>query len=166
MNPATRVHCPELHLRRLPLGRCPDNSCQRYSISLVLYPESSIPLTRAKGKRRAFIQFEDVDHAAAFVNENFPKVRITLPHTTDDAPDGKISAYIHFAHRRDDTDARVSGGGQWFCHPVRLSLLHTLHALAGAITKMYAVRVQQLFFSHQVQAVRRVTILYVFEHML
>lgn len=77
-----------------------------------------------KGKRRAFIQFEDVDHAAAFINENFPKVRITLPHTTDDAPDGKISAYIHFAHRRDDTEARVSGGGQWVCQPVRLSMLH------------------------------------------
>lgn len=79
-----------------------------------------------KGKRRAFIQFEDVDHAAAFINENFPKVRITLPHTTDDAPDGKISAYIHFAHRRDDTEPRVSGGGQWVCQPVRLSVLHSL----------------------------------------
>jgi RNA-binding protein 5/10 len=77
-----------------------------------------------KGKRRAFIQFEDVDHAAAFVNENFPKVRITLPQTTDDVPDGKISAYIHFAHRRDDTEARVSGGGQWVCQPVRSSMLH------------------------------------------
>lgn len=80
-----------------------------------------------KGKHRAFIQFEDVDHAAAFINENFPKVRITLPHTTDDAPDGKISAYIHFAHRRDDTEARVSGGGQWVCQPVRLLRLSMLH---------------------------------------
>lgn len=36
--------------------------------------------------------------------------------------------------------------------------------LAEAITNMYAVRIQQLFFPRQVQAVRRVTILYVFEH--
>lgn len=92
------------------------------SYLLDLYLEN-ISLICVKGKRRAFIQFEDVEHAAAFINENFPKVRITLPHTTDDAPDGKISAYIHFAHRRDDTEARVSGGGQWVCQPVRLSML-------------------------------------------
>lgn len=39
-------------------------------------------------------------------------------------------------------------------------------ALTGAITKIYAVRIQQLFLPHQVQAMRRVTILYVFERML
>ncbi|KAL7925898.1 hypothetical protein ACQKWADRAFT_283360 [Trichoderma austrokoningii] len=81
------------------------------------FPLVDVRITHAKGKRRAFIQFEDVDDAAAFINENFPKVRITLPHTTDDAPDGTISIYIHFAHRRDDTEARVSGGGQWVCQP-------------------------------------------------
>ncbi|KAK6447028.1 hypothetical protein FP744_10003278 [Trichoderma asperellum] len=85
------------------------------------FPLVDIRITHAKGKRRAFIQFEDVDHAAAFINENFPKVRITLPHTTDDAPDGKINAYIHFAHRRDDTEARVAGGGQWVCQPCGFS---------------------------------------------
>ncbi|KAM0521704.1 hypothetical protein ACHAPE_002263 [Trichoderma viride] len=85
------------------------------------FPLVDVRITHAKGKRRAFIQFEDVDHAAAFINENFPKVRITLPQTTDDAPDGKISAYIHFAHRRDDTEARVSGGGQWVCQPCGFS---------------------------------------------
>lgn len=88
--------------------------CWRYKLREMSYTNFR------KGKRRAFIQFEDVDHAAAFVNENFPKVRITLPHTTDDAPDGKISIYIHFAHRRDDTEPRVSGGGQWICQPVRV----------------------------------------------
>ncbi|KAL7948385.1 hypothetical protein V8C42DRAFT_248383 [Trichoderma barbatum] len=76
-----------------------------------------VRITYSKGKRRAFIQFEEVDHAAAFVNENFPKVLITLPHTTDEVPDGKISAYIHFAHRREDAEMRASGGSQWICQP-------------------------------------------------
>ncbi|KAL6853179.1 hypothetical protein J3F83DRAFT_756463 [Trichoderma novae-zelandiae] len=79
------------------------------------YSVADVRLTYAKGKRRAFIQFEDVDHATAFVNEHFPKVLFTLPHTTDEVPDGKCSAYIHFAHRRADGDTRA--GGQWVCQP-------------------------------------------------
>ncbi|PTB67907.1 hypothetical protein BBK36DRAFT_49751 [Trichoderma citrinoviride] len=79
------------------------------------YSVVDVRLTYAKGKRRAFIQFEDVDHATAFVNEHFPKVLFTLPHTTDEVPDGKCSAYIHFAHRRADGDTRA--GGQWVCLP-------------------------------------------------
>lgn len=83
------------------------------------YSLVDVRITYSKGKRRAFIQFEEVDHAAAFVNENFPKVLITLPHTTDEVPDGRISAYIHFAHRREDAETRASGagGGQWICQP-------------------------------------------------
>ncbi|KAL7800007.1 hypothetical protein V8C37DRAFT_363733 [Trichoderma ceciliae] len=81
------------------------------------FPLVDVRITYSKGKRRAFIQFEEVDHAAAFVNENFPKVIITLPHTTDEVPDGKINAYIHFAHRREDAETRASGGGQWICQP-------------------------------------------------
>ncbi|KAL7930040.1 hypothetical protein V8C35DRAFT_168295 [Trichoderma chlorosporum] len=82
------------------------------------FPLVDVRITYSKGKRRAFIQFEEVDHAAAFVNENFPKVLITLPHTTDEVPDGRISAYIHFAHRREDAETRASGGGgQWVCQP-------------------------------------------------
>lgn len=98
----------------------------RITYSKGMYPCNSSScecpfLTLHKGKRRAFIQFEEVDHAAAFVNENFPKVLITLPHTTDEVPDGRISAYIHFAHRREDAETRASGagGGQWICQPVR-----------------------------------------------
>ncbi|KAL7910117.1 hypothetical protein GGI35DRAFT_447895 [Trichoderma velutinum] len=81
------------------------------------YSLVDVRITYSKGKRRAFIQFEEVDHAAAFVNENFPKVLITLPHTTDEVPDGRINAYIHFAHRREDAETRASGGGQWICQP-------------------------------------------------
>lgn len=75
------------------------------------------PLTLVQGKRRAFIQFEDVDHATAFVDDHFPKVLITLPHATDEVPDGKCSAFIHFAHPKADGDTRA--GGQWVCQPVR-----------------------------------------------
>ncbi|UKZ56636.1 hypothetical protein TrVGV298_010476 [Trichoderma virens] len=81
------------------------------------YSLVDVRISYSKGKRRAFIQFEEVDHAAAFVNENFPKVLITLPDTTDEVPDGRISAYIHFAHRREDAETRASGAGQWICQP-------------------------------------------------
>ncbi|RFU75836.1 hypothetical protein TARUN_6408 [Trichoderma arundinaceum] len=80
------------------------------------FPLVDVRITYSKGKRRAFIQFEEIDDAAAFVNENFPKVLISLPHTTDEVPDGKISAYIHFAHRREDAESRASSS-QWVCQP-------------------------------------------------
>ncbi|KAL6889744.1 hypothetical protein HDV57DRAFT_340767 [Trichoderma longibrachiatum] len=101
----------------LPVGV--DEVELRESIIRDCIPDESsivdVRLTYAKRKRRAFIQFEDVDHATALINEHFPKVHFTLPYTTDEVPDGKCSAFIHFAHRRADGDTRA--GGQWICQP-------------------------------------------------
>ncbi|OTA05472.1 hypothetical protein A9Z42_0061620 [Trichoderma parareesei] len=94
--------------RRGELREGVTRACEDYSVL-------DIRLAYAKGKRRAFIQFEDVDHATAFVDDHFPNVLITLPHATDEVPDGKCSAFIHFAHPKADGDTRA--GGQWVCQP-------------------------------------------------
>ncbi|KHO00202.1 D111/G-patch [Metarhizium album ARSEF 1941] len=67
------------------------------------------------GNRRAFVQFEDVDQATAFVKEHFPKILIELQHSTDDAPDGKFEAYIHYARNRDDGETRQVRAADWAC---------------------------------------------------
>ncbi|KAH0495333.1 hypothetical protein TgHK011_008893 [Trichoderma gracile] len=94
--------------RRGELKESVTRACEDYSVL-------DIRLAYAKGKRRAFIQFEDVDHATGFIDDHFPKIHLTLPHATDEVPDGKCSAFIHFAHPRADGDTRA--GGQWVCQP-------------------------------------------------
>ncbi|KOS20873.1 putative RNA-binding protein [Escovopsis weberi] len=56
-----------------------------------------------------------MDHAAAFVKQHFPLLLVHLPHSTDEVPDGKFDAYIHYARPRDDADARSSNGSNWIC---------------------------------------------------
>lgn len=64
------------------------------------------------GKLRAFVQFEDVSQATAFVKEHFPKLHLELRHSTDNAPDGIFEAYVHFARSRDEGDPRRK---DWTC---------------------------------------------------
>ncbi|TWU75148.1 hypothetical protein ED733_003441 [Metarhizium rileyi] len=69
-------------------------------------PSIDVRVSSSRGNRRAFVQFESVDQASAFVKEHFPKILIDLQHSTDDAPDGKFEAYIHYARSRDDSESR------------------------------------------------------------
>jgi hypothetical protein len=75
-------------------------------------------LTNKAGNRRAFVQFEDVDLATAFIKEYFPIIVIKLRHATDDAPDGKLKANIHFARNRDDGEPRQVRAADWTCPQV------------------------------------------------
>ncbi|KID73565.1 D111/G-patch, partial [Metarhizium brunneum ARSEF 3297] len=80
------------------------------------FPSIDVRLSSSRaGNRRAFVQFEDVDQATAFVEEHFPKIRIELQHPTDDAPDGKFEAYVHYARNRDDGDTRQIRAADWIC---------------------------------------------------
>lgn len=72
------------------------------------------PKLTGSGNRRAFIQFDHIDRAVDFVQEHYPKILITLRHSTDETPDGQFDAYLHYARPRDDTDSRTANT-DWIC---------------------------------------------------
>ncbi|KAK7393912.1 hypothetical protein QQX98_013304 [Neonectria punicea] len=81
-------------------------------------PSIDVRITSSKGHCRAFVQFQEVDHAVAFMKEHYPKLYLELAHSTDDMPDGKYDAYIHYARSResrDDVDPGGAGGSNWTC---------------------------------------------------
>ncbi|KPM37885.1 hypothetical protein AK830_g8674 [Neonectria ditissima] len=81
-------------------------------------PSIDVRVTSSKGHCRAFVQFQEVDHAVTFMKEHYPKLYLELAHSTDDMPDGKYDAYIHYARSResrDDVDPRGAGGSNWVC---------------------------------------------------
>ena len=49
-----------------------------------------------RGYCRAFVQFQNVQAAVAFVKAHFPSISMVLPVSTDEAPDGRVEVYIHF----------------------------------------------------------------------
>lgn len=61
------------------------------------------------------MQFEKLDQAVAFVREHFPKLPIELQHPTDEIPEGKFDAFIHYARNRDEVDTRNSNMSDWAC---------------------------------------------------
>lgn len=83
------------------------------------FPPVDVRVVSSKGYCRAFVQFQAVDDAAVFVKEHFPSLLVTLPHPTDEAPDGKVELYLHFA--RSQGDLEQLGGpppaivGDWVC---------------------------------------------------
>ncbi|KAM0286315.1 hypothetical protein ACHAO9_008244 [Fusarium lateritium] len=82
------------------------------------FPSIDVRISASKGNRRAFVQFQEVDHAVAFMREHYPKFLVEMSHSTDDVPEGKFDAYIHYARSRDardDTDARGVTGSNWTC---------------------------------------------------
>ncbi|KAH7158211.1 hypothetical protein B0J13DRAFT_543790 [Dactylonectria estremocensis] len=82
------------------------------------FPSIDVRVTASKGHCRAFVQFQEVDHAVVFMREHYPKLYLELAHSTDDVPDGKFEAYIHYARSREsreDIDPRVAGGSNWNC---------------------------------------------------
>lgn len=73
------------------------------------------------GNRRAFLQFEQTDHAIAFMKAHFPKVYVELEHPTDDAPEGHFAAYVHYARSREEGEIRSSNtNANWNCPTVRM----------------------------------------------
>ncbi|KAG5922904.1 hypothetical protein E4U42_005159 [Claviceps africana] len=80
------------------------------------FPSIDVRISSSKGKRRAFVQFDQVSHATAFIKEHFPKLYLELRNSTDDVPDGKFEAYIHFARSRgEEGDSRPPRAADWTC---------------------------------------------------
>ncbi|OAA67618.1 D111/G-patch [Cordyceps fumosorosea ARSEF 2679] len=77
-------------------------------------PSFDVRIPSSKGHRRAFIQFDHVDRAIDFVREHYPKILITLRHSTDEVPDGQFDAYLHYARSRDDAEPRAPNT-DWIC---------------------------------------------------
>ncbi|KAJ6446804.1 G-patch domain-containingprotein [Purpureocillium lavendulum] len=84
------------------------------------YPPVDVRVVTSKGYCRAFVQFHAVDDAVVFVKEHFPSLLVTLPHSTDEVPDGKVELHLHFARSQGDLE-QGSGppppvaGGDWVC---------------------------------------------------
>ncbi|PHH88145.1 hypothetical protein CDD83_7918 [Cordyceps sp. RAO-2017] len=78
-----------------------------------------VRVTASRGNCRAFVQFATVEDASAFVKQHFPKLLICLPHSTDDVPDGKFTADIHFARSQGYGDAPQTSpatpAADWAC---------------------------------------------------
>lgn len=64
------------------------------------------------------MQFEHVDEAVTFVRQHFPKLSIQLQQATDEVPDGKVDAYVHYARAREDDQPRGAGVSDWSCPQV------------------------------------------------
>ncbi|KAG6014715.1 hypothetical protein E4U54_004964 [Claviceps lovelessii] len=80
------------------------------------FPSIDVRISSSRGKRRAFVQFDRVSQATAFIKEHFPKLHLELRDSTDDAPDGKFEAYVHFARSRgDEGDSRPPRAADWTC---------------------------------------------------
>ncbi|CAG7560793.1 unnamed protein product [Fusarium equiseti] len=82
------------------------------------FPSIDVRISASKGNRRAFVQFQEVDHAVAFMREHYPKLLVEMAHSTDDVPEGRFDAYIHYARSRDSrdaTDVRGIPGSDWTC---------------------------------------------------
>jgi RNA-binding protein 5/10 len=55
-----------------------------------------------------------------FVKEHYPKLSFDLLHSTDEAPDGRVEAYLHYARNRDgreDGDSKPTAAN-WTCASV------------------------------------------------
>ncbi|EQK98945.1 D111/G-patch protein [Ophiocordyceps sinensis CO18] len=68
------------------------------------FPNVDVRLTRNTGKYRAFVQFQQIEHAVSFLKEHYPRLQIYLPHSTDDIPDGKISFHLRYTRSYDEPD--------------------------------------------------------------
>ncbi|KAH6887958.1 hypothetical protein B0T10DRAFT_442027 [Thelonectria olida] len=82
------------------------------------FPSFDVRISASKGHRRAFVQFQEVGHAVAFMRDHYPKLVVELAHSTDDVPEGKFDAYIHYARSResrDDVDPRTPSSDNWVC---------------------------------------------------
>ncbi|KAM5381950.1 hypothetical protein ACJZ2D_002738 [Fusarium nematophilum] len=82
------------------------------------FPSIDVRLSSSKGNFRAFVQFPGVDYAVAFMREHYPKLLVELTNSTDDVPEGRFDAYIHYARSRDardEPDTRGGPGSNWLC---------------------------------------------------
>ncbi|KAF1735760.1 putative RNA-binding protein [Beauveria bassiana] len=93
-------------------------------------PTFDIRIPSAKGHRRAFIQFDHIDRAVDFVQEHYPKILITLRHSTDEVPDGQFDAYLHYARSRDDAESRAPNA-DWICPQCEASNFSTRSVCRG-----------------------------------
>lgn len=94
----------------------PEVCAPPYTWGKLRRPDTDLP-----GHRRAFVQFGNVEEAAAFVKDHYPRVALMLSQSTDDVPDGTFTAYLHYARGRDDSDARAPKSENWSCPEVEWS---------------------------------------------
>ncbi|KAK0387904.1 hypothetical protein NLU13_4149 [Sarocladium strictum] len=78
------------------------------------FPNIDVRVQSSRGQRRAFVQFEHIDNAVAFVDEHYPKLLVSIQ-DTDAAPDGNFEAYLHYARRREEWDSKPQTSGNWNC---------------------------------------------------
>lgn len=138
---------------KLPwLGRHADSHCLQIRTSLNSSTNSQLPIMDIRippsrgrsppdikvlaehlsgpGQRRAFVQFERVADAIAFVENYYPKIPLDLPNGINDRSDRSLQAYIHYARSRGDYDGRaVSNDTQWTCSNVRTAWHETSNTL-------------------------------------
>ena len=55
------------------------------------------------------------------MNDNFPNLRVTLPFSSDEAPDGQFTAYMHYA-RVQRHDGPTTAPKDWRCPNVSFLL--------------------------------------------
>ncbi|UNI13822.1 hypothetical protein JDV02_000526 [Purpureocillium takamizusanense] len=84
------------------------------------FPPVDVRVVSSKGYCRAFVQFETMDDAVVFVKEHFPSLLVTLPHPTDEAPDGEAELSLHFARSQSDLEQQPGSlplvvPGDWLC---------------------------------------------------
>ncbi|PKS09554.1 hypothetical protein jhhlp_004171 [Lomentospora prolificans] len=76
------------------------------------FTDIRIPNSRS---RRAFVQFQTVNHAIRFVDRHFPELTIE-PQVPENPPgSGRVVLYVHFARSRDEGDRRQPPSEQWMC---------------------------------------------------
>ena len=69
------------------------------------------------------------------MREHYPKLLVELSHPTDDVPEGKFDAYIHYARSRDtrdESDVRGAPGDNWICPTVGVFYEYALLILTEA----------------------------------
>lgn len=88
------------------------------------YPSIDVRIASSRGQRRAFVQFGDLDSAAHFVDEHYPRLLLKLQTPTDEAPEGTFKAYLHYARSRDEHEPRPANTNNnahtndWICPQV------------------------------------------------
>lgn len=90
------------------------------------YPSIDVRIASSRGQRRAFVQFGDMDSAARFVDEHYPRLTLKMQTPTDEAPEGTFKAYLHYARSRDERESRPvntqtnsnTHGNDWICPQV------------------------------------------------
>jgi RNA-binding protein 5/10 len=84
------------------------------------FPNTRIRVSASRGNRRAFIQFQSVEDATAFMKAHYPKLYVELEQPVDEAPEGYFESILHYARGREDPEKAIlpNAGENWACPSV------------------------------------------------